>query len=418
MNAFRKPEMFVKAVMVTLAVLAVWCYWSVAQAADAAATNAAPKTIESAGTDFIKRNASTLSFGLDHVAALQPDLFGRPRWQYVASVIYLIMAFVVSKFVDGFINGRLKEWTRKTPNRWDDIIVGLADGPVKVITFVVLLHVGLQLFEWPSWFEQNISKITIVIVAVSLAYVMLKGVDAILGVWRTRLTSDGDKAFNEQFLILIGKLTKAAICIVVILTVLPKFGINITALLGSVSVLGLALGLAAQDTVANLFGAVAVFVDKPFRLGDRIQVAGIDGNVEGMGLRATTVRSLDGYLITIPNKTVGNNTVVNISRRPGIKTEMNFGVTYDTPADKVKRAADLLREIFMAHPNTKEVVVTFNKFLDSSLNINVVHWWNNTDAASQLAGLQQLNLTIKERFDAEGIEFAFPTQTVLTRQLK
>jgi MscS family membrane protein len=197
--------------------------------------------------------------------------------------------------------------------------------------------------------------------------------------------------------------------------VLPKFGVDITALLGSVSVLGLALGLAAQDTVSNLFGAVAVFMDKPFRIGDRIQVAGIDGTVEEMGLRATTVRSLEGFLITIPNKTVGNTTVVNISRRPTIKTEMNFGITYETPTAKVKRAIQLLEEIYQQHPKTKDVIVTFNKFMDSSLNINVVHWWNDAEAREQLAGLQELNLRVKERFDAEGIDFAYPTQTVYNK---
>jgi len=286
---------------------------------------------------------------------------------------------------------------------------------VKVVTFVLLVHVGLQLFDWPSWIEAVLSKLTILLVAITMAYMGLKGTDAVVGVWRSRLKSDGDRAFNEQFLILIGKLIKAGICVLVSLTVLPKFGVDITALLGSVSVLGLALGLAAQDTVSNLFGAVAVFMDKPFRIGDRIQVAGIDGTVEEMGLRATTVRSLEGFLITIPNKTVGNTTVVNISRRPTIKTEMNFGITYETPTAKVKRAIQLLEEIYQQHPKTKDVIVTFNKFMDSSLNINVVHWWNDAEAREQLAGLQELNLRVKERFDAEGIDFAYPTQTVYNK---
>lgn len=405
--------------MFLLAAIAVWATWTVALGADAApaagATNSVVKSLlpsEEAATDFVKRNSSALSFGLDRVEILKPDLLGRPRWQYLASLLYVVLAFVVSRMVDGFIGGRLRELTRKTATRWDDIIVGLADGPVKVVTFVVLVHVGLQLFEWPGWIETALSLITILAVALTIAYVALKGVDAVVGVWRGRLSNDRDKSFNEQFLILNGKLLKAGICVIVLLTVLPKFGVDITALLGSVSVLGLALGLAAQDTVANLFGAVAVFLDKPFRIGDRIQVAGIDGTVEEMGLRATTVRSLDGYLITIPNKTVGNNTVINISRRPTIKTELNFGVTYETPVEKVKQATAILEQTFREHPKTHDVIVTFNKFLDSSLNINVVHWWKDADARAQLAGLQELNLKVKERFDAEGIEFAYPTQTV------
>lgn len=403
-----------------LAAVAVWSVWSVALAADAGAgvTNSLAKGLlpgDVATGDFIKRNSSVLSFGLDKVEVLQPDLLGRPRWQYLASLFYVILAFVVSKQVDGFITGRLKAWTSKTSTKWDDIIVGLADGPVKVLTFVLLVHVGLQLFDWPDWIEGIFSKLTILMMALTAAYMGLKGMDAVVGVWRARLKSDGDRAFNEQFLILIGKLLKAGICVVVLLTVLPKFGMDITALLGSVSVLGLALGLAAQDTVANLFGAVAVFMDKPFRIGDRIQVAGIEGTVEEMGLRATTVRSLEGFLITIPNKTVGNTTVINVSRRPTIKTEMNFGITYETSSEKLKRAIQLLEQIFREHPKTHDVIVTFNKFMDSSLNINVVHWWKDGEARQQLAGLQELNLRVKERFDAEGIDFAYPTQTVYNK---
>jgi MscS family membrane protein len=95
---------------------------------------------------------------------------------------------------------------------------------------------------------------------------------------------------------------------------------------------------------------------------------------------------------------------------------MNIGLTYDTPVEKVKRATAILEEIFRAHPKTSELIVTFNKFNDSALNIFVVHVWNDTDAKAHFAGMQELNLQIKERFDAENIEFAFPTHTVYVKQ--
>jgi len=182
------------------------------------------------------------------------------------------------------------------------------------------------------------------------------------------------------------------------------------------SIGGLAVGLAAQDTLGNLFGAVAVFVDKPFRIGDRIQLDQVDGTVESIGLRSTRVRNLNGHLITVPNKTMGNATITNVTCRPNIKTEMNIGLTYDTPAEKVKRALKILEEIYRGHPMTVDLIVSFNKFADSSLNILVVHWWNSTDFKAYLAGMQELNLAIKERFDAEGISFAFPTQTLFLKQ--
>jgi MscS family membrane protein len=153
-------------------------------------------------------------------------------------------------------------------------------------------------------------------------------------------------------------------------------------------------------------------LDKPFHIGDRIRVESVEGTVETIGLRSTSVRSLDGHHVTIPNKLMGNAIITNITRRPTIKTEMNLGLTYDTPAEKVKRATVILEEIFRANPKTGELLISFNKFADSALNIFVVHVWNGTDSQQHFAEMQAVNLQIKTRFDAEKIEFAFPTQTV------
>jgi len=195
-----------------------------------------------------------------------------------------------------------------------------------------------------------------------------------------------------------------------------NLGINVTGLLASLSIGGLAVGLAAQDTLSNLFGAVAVFVDKPFRLGDRVRLDNLDGTVEAIGLRSTRVRNLDGHLVTIPNRTVANAAITNISKRPNIKTVMNIGITYDTPPEKVQRALSILEDVYRGHPMTADVLLSFDKFTDSSLNLLVIHWWNSTVYKDYLAGLQAMNLAIKERFDAEKIEFAFPTRTIYVKQ--
>jgi MscS family membrane protein len=222
--------------------------------------------------------------------------------------------------------------------------------------------------------------------------------------------------FAEHLFPLIRKVVKVAVIAAALLLTADNLNIKITSVLAGLSVGGLALGLAAQDTIANLFGAVSIFLDKPFHIGDRIQVDSVDGTVESIGLRSTRVRNLDGHHVTIPNKLMGNAIITNITRRATIKTEMNFGLTYDTPMEKVKRATELLEEIFRANSKTSGLVISFNKFGDSALNILVVHTWNGTDAAAQLADLQLLNLEIKKRFDAEKIEFAFPTRTVLLKQ--
>lgn len=412
-----------------LAALLVWCVWTTAVAAEGtvagpSVTNATPVPAGRAqemaqrliGREFIENHRSELSFGLDQVGVLQPPLLGVPRWEYLASLVYIVLAFYASKILDWFIKNRLKSWAEKTATRWDDVLVALADGPVKLVTFVVLFHIGLQVFDWPVWLEETLSRLALIGVAVALVLVSLRAIDFIIQFWREQPKAGGEKGFNDQFLLLVGKLLKSVLVVIAALTLLSNVGVNITALLGSVSVLGLALGLAAQDTVSNLFGTVAVFVDKPFKVGDRIQISGgVDGTVEEMGLRATRVRSLDGFLITVPNKAVGNNTVTNITARPTIRTVLNYGLTYNTPAAQVRRASQLLREIFGGHRLTKDVFVTFNRFDASSLNIEVILLMGTTDWKVYTAELEELNLQVKERFDAERLEFAFPTQTVYLR---
>jgi MscS family membrane protein len=215
---------------------------------------------------------------------------------------------------------------------------------------------------------------------------------------------------------IIRKALKIFVVVVSVLVTSQNLGMNVTGLLASLSIGGLAVGLAAQDTLSNLFGAVAIFADKPFRVGDRIQLDTIDGEVEAIGLRSTRVRNLDGFLVTVPNKTMANASIINISKRPNIKTVMNIGVTYDTTSAQIERAMRIVDEIYRPHPKTADLQISFNKFESSSLNILVVHWWNSTDFKEYLAGFQLLNLELKRRFDAEQISFAFPSQTVYLRQ--
>ena len=398
--------------LAALFVVACWTLWAGAQETNAAPANVTA-TASQASLLKIKLPEHALTFGLDRIDFLRDQtVLEQPLWKYLASLIYIALAFCAAWLLDWIVNGWLKQLAAKTETKYDDLILELLRGPVKVVTFVILLNIGLGIFEWPERAQNYITRGFILVVAASVAYLALKIVDLLLGVWREKIVSPQDKAFADQLLPFVSKVVKTALVIAAVLLTTENLGVDIKTLLAGLSVGGLALGLAAQDTVANLFGAVAIFLDKPFHIGDRIKVEGVDGMVETIGLRSTCVRSLDGHHVTIPNKLMGNAIITNITRRPTIKTEMNLGLTYDTPAEKVKRATTLLEEIFRANPRTADLIISFNKFADSALNLFVVHVWNGTDAKQHFAEMQELNLQIKARFDAEKIEFAFPSQTV------
>ena len=400
-----------------LAVLLVIAFWSVWAGAQETSAPAAAAMTNPPALLKIELSAHYESFGLDRIDFLrETPLLGQPLWKYLASLIYIVLAFFVAKLLDFIVNVWLKRWAAKTETKYDDLILELLRGPVKVVAFVIFLHVGLNLFQWPPKAQAFFSKMLIVVVAFSITYVLLKVSDMLLGLWRERQSGAEDKLFTEHLFPVIRKAAKVLLVAVAVLLTADNLGIKITSVLAGLSVGGLALGLAAQDTVANLFGAVAIFLDKPFHIGDRIQLEGVDGTVESIGLRSTRVRNLDGHHVTVPNKTMGNAIITNITRRPNIKTEMNIGIACETTTEKVKRALVVLEEIYRAHPKTSDLIISFNKFADSSLNVFVIHWWNGTDMKAYWFGMQELNLKIKERFDAEGISFAFPTQTVYLKQ--
>lgn len=434
-------DFWFRTLLVALLVTWIWAFWTSAQtnetellapenaspslsSTDGVAdgnqlTNAVPPSDTStnllAGHSPLKSRGFT--FWLDQVNFLQNSLMGIPLWQYLASLIYIFLAFLVSKFLDHFLTGQLNRWVSKHPTHLGRLLIQLVRGPVKIVSFAIFLHIGLLIYQWPDWIDTIFSKALQIIVAISVTYTIVKFVDLLINYWEVRRTKDSaDPTFDTQLIPIVRKTLKLFVMIVAVLVTCSNLGLNITGLIASLSIGGLAIGLAAQDTLANLFGAVAIFLDKPFRVGDRITFDTFDGFVESIGLRSTRVRNLDGHLITVPNKAMGNATVTNITKRPHIRTVMNIGITYNTPSEKAKRAVQLLEEIYRAHPMTQDVWISFNKFADFSLNILVIHWWNSVVYKDYLEGMQELNLTIKKQFDEENIVFAFPTQTLYVKQ--
>jgi MscS family membrane protein len=189
----------------------------------------------------------------------------------------------------------------------------------------------------------------------------------------------------------------------------------ITSILAGLGVGGLAVALAAQETIKNFFGSLVIFADKPFELGDRVKVGGHDGSVEEVGFRSTRIRTLDGHLVTVPNGELANQMIQNIGKRPYIKRVMNVTITYDTPPDKVQQAVDILRELLDHHEGMNDEFpprVFFSDFNDCSLNLLAIYWYHPPQYWDFLKHCEELNMALLKRYNEAGIEFAFPTQTL------
>jgi MscS family membrane protein len=406
-----KFETLFRGLITFLALTLVWGIWQSAQSATNVTPEAAaaePSSTTNQVTALLRGieriDGHYLTFGLDRIETFRTiNVFGEPLWKYLASAIYILLAFYISKVIDFAVLVWLKRLAARTKTELDDLLLGLLRGPLKVVVFVLFLNFGLSIFDWSGRAQLYVARALVLVVAVALTYLAIKIINSLLDIWRRRRAHEADGKFDDQLFAVLRKSINAFVIVVAVLVTAQNIGINITAAITSLSIGGLAVGLAAQDTLANLFGAVAVFADKPFRVGDTIKLDAAEGLVEEVGLRSTRVRNSDGYLVAIPNKIMGNAPITNITKRPNINTTMNLSLSPGMSSEKLQRALKILNEVYGSHPMTLQVVVRFNKFAGRRLNILINYVWKGTDYQQYLTAMQEMNLTIKERFDAESI---------------
>lgn len=254
-------------------------------------------------------------------------------------------------------------------------------------------------------------------------YLFVSVLDARLALW-ARST---DSTIDDMLVPLFGKTLRIFIIILAGIIVFQNLtGVKIGPLLASLGIGGLAVALAAKDSIANFFGTLTILFDKPFQVGERIVIDNYDGTVENVGFRSTRIRLLSGHLVTIPNEKLVNSGLENIGRRPNIRWLTNIGITYDTPTEKIEKAVAIVRELLADHEGMHPDLpprVHFNGFNDWSLNIMVVAWYHPPEYWDFQEWVQRTCLEITRRFSAEGIDFAFPTRTLhlakdAKRQLK
>ena len=236
--------------------------------------------------------------------------------------------------------------------------------------------------------------------------------------WLHVQTEKTESKFDDMMVPIVRKSLRVTVVLFTLVSIAQSLSDKpVSALLAGLGLGGLAFALAAQDTIKNLFGSMVIFTDKPFGLGDRINYDGHDGVIEEVGLRSTRLRRLDGHQVTIPNGELANKSIHNISKRPFIRRIFTLGVTYDTTHEKVTRAKEILEDILKDHEGMDpkgEMLprVYFSDFSSSSLDFKCMYWYHPAAYWDFMNFSEWVNLEILRRFNEEGIEFAFPTQTI------
>jgi small-conductance mechanosensitive channel len=329
-------------------------------------------------------------------------------WLIAAGVGIAVLAGLTTiRWVAGT---RLAALARRTDNDYDDVVASVVERTRPFFLLAAAIYAASNMLVLPSPARRIIDAIAVVALVVQGA---LWGNAAITQIVkrqvRRRAAEDAAGATTVSAL---GFLGRVALWSVLLLLGLDNLGVDITALVAGLGISGIAVALALQNVLGDLFASLAIVLDKPFVLGDFIIVDELMGTVEYVGLKTTRVRSLSGEQIVFANADLLDSRIRNFKRMYERRVVFGLGVTYDTPRETMVRIPTMIREIVEAQEGVRFDRAHFKAYGAFSLDIEVVYYVLSPDFGVYMDAQQAINLEIMRSFEAEEIEFAFPTQTL------
>ncbi len=356
-----------------------------------------------------------VAFFLYSQRALFPErMWQYSAWRYLLIVVVVVLVYLAIRQIGAFLTNLTIVLRKTKENARMRLVLEAAIWPVRLLLFNVAIFAAKEVLVFPPAADQFADKVVGVLTTLAVVLFVYRLIELMV-FELTKYAAREDNLLDQTFVQLMRMITKIVVIVVGVIYLLRAVsGKPLSALLAGLGIGGLAVALAAQDTLKNFFGSLMIMLDKPFIIGQRVTFGGYDGVVEEIGFRSTRVRTLTGHQVTIPNEKVASESVENIGRRPSIRRLANLTITYDTPPNKVEKALAIVREILENHEGMEPDYpprVFFNEFNDASLNLIMLYWYHPPDWAAYMAFSERVNLQIMRAFEAEGIEFAFPTTT-------
>lgn len=396
--------------------LSVWLL-SAAAALGQAAAQAAPAPAATAPAAPANHASPQTAEFAEHLVDLALDLFDvrtdRSPWiRYAISAVILLIAYVLRHLVTRWIFGFFKLLASRTKTTLDDKLFPALEAPVSTLIVVVGAVAALKALKLSDTADNALGYIYTGAFSLILFWAFLRALSTVLDHMQ-------EIALERQlgitpFLPWIKKTIITIVFVFGVLMIAQSLGADVKAFLAGLGIGGLAFALAAQDTIANIFGSVVVAIDQPFKIGETVRIGAITGTVEDIGLRSTRVRALDKSLISLPNKSVAAEAITNLSRFTGRRVEQVFGLTYNTRSDQMAALVADIRALVLAEPGVDPASVNcyFRDFSASSLDVWLVYLAKDADFARHMELRQRLNLAIMRLVESRGLSFAFPTQTL------
>jgi MscS family membrane protein len=354
---------------------------------------------------------------LEHIVDVILRLFnvtssGNTATHYVISAVFLVCAILLRRFLTTIFFNQLKKLAAKTATTLDDKLFPAMESPVATFVMVTGIFAALKVLKLYATADHSIAAGSTVAFSLVMFWGLLRAFDAIID-HAAELAKEKQMGI-AAFMPWIKKSLIAVFVVVGTLMTVQSLGYNVSTILQGLGIGGLAFALAAQDTIANLFGSIVVAIDQPFKIGETVKIGAHTGTVEDIGLRSTKIRLIDKSLVVMPNKMVSSEAIVNLSRFTQRRVEQVIGLTYDTTPDQLAAIVEDFRGILSAELeiDPTSVMVFFRDLSASSLDVWVVYASREADFQKGLALRQRVNLAIMRAVAARRLSFAFPTSVM------
>ena len=349
----------------------------------------------------------------DIKSVIEYSIFSTNWIVLVLAVSAVVSSLILRRIFVGAMARLMEKATGSQGSNLNTYVIQAVKAPARFLIVVMGIWVAVLIIDFPEKPQQLLDRIITSLVALSVFRAAYRASD-ILTLLMEKILYGRDTKLDEMLLLFIRKSLKVLIIVFGTITIVQEWYDNIGGLLAGLGLGGLALALAAKDTVANLFGSITIMMDRPFKIGDWIATPQAEGIVEEIGFRSTRVRMFSQAVVTIPNSTMSNDSITNWSRMGKRRISFRLGLKYGTAPEKISGFLEYLRDMLREHPDVHPdtVVVCFEKFGESALEIYLYFFTTATDWQRYLQVREGINFSILNRMEEMGLEMAFPSRDI------
>jgi len=346
---------------------------------------------------------------------LADTVFGIPLGNLIVAFLVFLTVVLLRNYLSKVVTRFLLSLAKKTQSQLDDITVEQLYHPLRFLFIIIALDLFFQFAFLINDTTEILINTLLIIDIYWILYAFTPALQHLLVDY-----SHHNQHLSYELSRFIIRLVRTLILLLALISLLYNFGINVTAFVASLGLVGMAFALAAKDTAANLFGSIALMLDQSIRIGEWIKVNGVEGIVEDIGMRTTKIRTFEKSIVVVPNSIVANTNIENYSRRNIRRIKMVLGLTYDTTPEQMQKILKALRRLLATHPGIAQdqtTLVRFDRFEDSYLGIFIYTFTNTADWDQYLATREDVQLKMMEIVQEHGAQFAFPSQSIYVEKL-